>query len=96
MRRLGSDPRAVAAALMTKIRPEDVKAWSQGTPVDCAREVFTLARDDAYGLLPSANDQRFYGLRDSYVETATADVDLQLRQSGLRLATILNTALGSP
>ena len=65
-------------------------------PADWARESFQIAKDDAYGRLPEPNSHGSFRLTDDYVTMATQDVSLQLSKAGVRLALILNRALGKP
>ena len=95
VRLLGPDEKTIAASLTAKISPEDVAAWSKGTPTDWAAEAFQVARGDAYGLLSQPNASGTYELTDDYVHRATEDVDLQLRKAGVRLAAVLNKSLGA-
>jgi S1/P1 Nuclease len=93
--RLGVDPRQVAASLVGQIPEQQRQAWSSGTPADWALEAFTLARDDAYGLLPQSSDQGIYTLSAAYVEQAVTDTALQLSRAGVRVAFVLNQALAA-
>jgi hypothetical protein len=94
--RLGTDPRHVAATLIERILEQQREEWSSGTPADWAVEAFALARRDAYGLLPPADGHDTCSLPPSYTEQAERDVALQLSRAGVRLAFVLNQALGSP
>jgi hypothetical protein len=91
---LGPDPRRVAAALLGRISAGDVRAWSRGTPSDWAMESFHVAKDDAYGRLPAPNARGSYHLTGGYVAMAARDVAMQLSKAGVRLAMLLNGALG--
>ena len=93
---LGTDPRQVAATLIGQISEPQRKEWSSGTPADWAMEAFALARRDAYGLLPRPGDQGTYTLSPAYTDQAERDVALQLSRAGVRLAFVLNRALGTP
>lgn len=92
---LGPDPQRAAAALRQRISQQDIRAWSQGTPSDWALEAFKVAKDDAYGKLPTQNERRSYRLTDAYVAMAVQDAGTQLSRAGVRLAVILNGALGT-
>jgi hypothetical protein len=92
---LGTDPRQVAATLIGQISEQQRKEWSSGTPADWAMEAFTLARRDAYELLQRPGDQGTYKLSPAYTEQAARDVALQLSRAGVRLAFVLNRALGT-
>jgi S1/P1 Nuclease len=94
--RLGTDPRQVAGRLIGQISEEQLEAWSSGTPADWAMEAFALARRDAYGPLTPPGGHHTYSLPPSYTEQAEQDVALQLSRAGVRLAVVLNQALGSP
>ena len=93
--RLGTDPRQVTGSLIGQISEEQRHEWSSGTPADWALEAFALARRDAYGLL-APPDQGTYALPPAYTEQAVWDVALQLSRAGVRLAFVLNRALGAP
>jgi nuclease S1 len=92
--RLGTDPRQVAASLTGQISDPQRQDWSSGTPADWAMEAFAIARSDAYGLLPRPGDQGAFALPPAYVEQAERDVALQLSRAGVRLAFVLDRALG--
>lgn len=94
VRRLGDDPKQVATELTTAISDEQRQAWSRGTVSDWAMESFAVARKDAYGLLPVASMRGVYLLDSRYIGAAVQDVRLQLSRAGVRLAVILNRALG--
>lgn len=91
---LGPDPKRIAADLTGRISAGDARAWSQGTPSDWALDSFRVAKNDAYGKLPAPNARGGYRLPDSYVAMATRDVAMQLSKAGVRLAMLLNKALG--
>ena len=65
----------------------------QGTPDDWAMEAFNVAFTDAYGDPPLSKNRQQH-LDTTYVERAKADVALQLSRAGVRLALVLNRALG--
>jgi len=93
---LGIDARSIASDLIGHISKAQEQDWSQGTPADWAQEAFKIARDDAYGQLPQPNARQSYLLTDDYISMATQDVGVQLSKAGVRLAFILNKALGHP
>jgi hypothetical protein len=74
-------------------RPSRRAAATDATPA-WAMEAFALARRDAYGLLPPG-DLGTYSLPPAYMEQAARDVALQFSRAGVRLAPILNQALGA-
>jgi hypothetical protein len=57
-------------------------------------EIFAVARDDAYGQLPAPTQRGSYRLDNGYVTMATRDISIQLSRAGIRLAVVLNRALG--
>ena len=65
-----------------------------GKPTDWAKESFQVAKDDTYGQLPEPSTRGAYRLSDEYITTATDDVARQLSRAGVRLAFVLNKALG--
>ena len=96
VRRLGDDPKQIATVLTAAISDPQRQAWSQGTVSDWTMEAFEVARKDAYGLLPEPSTRGVYVLDGGYVEAAIRDVRLQLSRAGVRLALVLNKALGIP
>lgn len=95
VRDLGRDPQTVAAELETRIKPADIQRWQRGTPEDWAWESYHIAKDDAYGKLPRRGVGGIYRLDGAYRRMADADVAQQLSKAGVRLAWLLNRALGS-
>jgi hypothetical protein len=91
--RLGTQPAAVAAALVKRTSARQRAAWSKGTPSDWAGDTFKVAQAHTYGKLPAPGADGGYALTPAYVSDATATVSLQLRKAGVRLATLLNAAL---
>ena len=92
--KLGTDQNKVASALIAKITKAQITQWQQQTPRDWSLEAFGLARTDAYGKLPTPDASGKYKLPASYVSNATSVVALQLSRAGVRLAKVLNDALG--
>ena len=64
--------------------------------MDWAQEAFALAKSDAYGQLPPPGSDGRYNLTTAYETMASTDAALQLSRAGVRLATVLNQALGAP
>jgi len=91
---LGTEPRQVAQTLVRAIPPAQLRNWSRGTAADWALEAFAMARDDAYGQLPPPTRRYTYRLTPRYIDMAVRDTRLQLARAGVRLAYVLNTALG--
>ncbi len=92
---LGTDPQQVAQTLIAGISDAQQQAWAAGTPEAWAQESFGVARDIAFGLLPAPTSAHHYTLPQSYIDVATPAVALQLQRAGVRLASMLNTVLGS-
>ncbi len=91
---LGPDPKRTADLLIARISPGNAREWERGTPSDWALEAFKIAKDDAYGRLPMPNARGSFHLSPDYVAAARRDVALQLSRAGVRLAFLLNKALG--
>ncbi len=94
VRRLGRAPGDVAAQLIGEVSERRRLEWSAGSPEDWARESFEIARTRAYAPLPEAAVDGSRWLDDSYCAAALATVRLQLEKAGVRLARVLETALG--
>ena len=95
--KLDTDVKAIAADLIRNITGDQQKQWGAGTPSDWAIDALDIAKRDAYGKLPEptiTDAHKTYALSDDYVTTATADVASQLSHAGVRLASVLNKALG--
>lgn len=91
--RLGSNAAAAAQQLIAEMTDAQRAQWSKGTAADWARESFAVAKDHAYGLLPAADGPNHYRLSAAYVSDATAVTGAQLSKAGVRLASVLNSAL---
>jgi hypothetical protein len=91
---LGPDPERISAMLVERISNSDLREWSRGEPADWAMESFGVARDDAYGRLPSPDERGRYRLPEAYVAMATRDVAARLSKAGVRLAWVLNRVIG--
>jgi hypothetical protein len=92
--RLGTDPRQVADAIIAGISDEQRRAWSAGTVSEWTIEAFEVARHDAYGRLPTPSAKGVYVLDTGYIDATIKDVRLQFSRAGVRLAVVLNKALG--
>lgn len=91
---LGTNPGKVAAALVRGITERDRAQWATGTPTDWAWESFQIARNDIYARLPPPDEKGRYRLSEADIALAVKDVSIQLSKAGVRLAMILNRALG--
>lgn len=95
---LGDDPQAIAEMLARRITPESKAAWEKGDPAAWALEGFDLAQTVVYriGAKPGCgSDQSPVSLPPGYDEKAREIVTIQLEKAGVRLASVLNHALGA-
>jgi hypothetical protein len=92
--RLGRDAKQVATNLLGEMTDAQRLEWSRGTAADWAKESFALGRDHAYGLPGEQGAQGGYVLDAAYITAADRYVRLQLSRAGVRLALVLNKALG--
>jgi nuclease S1 len=86
-------PAALAKMLLAQITPDQVAQWKEGTFDDWAMEAFDVSFTDVYGDPPLSKDTVQH-LHSAYVDQAEKDVALQLSKAGVRLAVVLNKALG--
>lgn len=97
VRELGGDPVALAARLGSTITTNQARLWSQGNFTSWARESNAVAVRVAYriGAPPGCeNDVSPLELPKGYDAAARAAAALQLERAGVRLALILERALG--
>jgi hypothetical protein len=94
VRLLGESPPDIATQLMAKITPALRTQWENGSIDDWAMEAYAIAKADVYGNPPLSKGEPQF-LDEAYVARAQKDVALQLSRAGVRLAFILNRALGS-
>lgn len=94
---LGPSAAAIAASLDARITPTDRAAWARGYPRAWARESFQIAQRDAYALpwRPTCRDHGSVTLTTAYQAIAQRDASLQLEKAGVRMAFLLNGALGT-
>jgi S1/P1 Nuclease len=107
--RLGQSDSDIPRALIARITAADCAGWSSGTPLDWAVETYAVSKKHSYGLLPAASAGAAlpgdaspgdashgaqYLLSQAYVDDATAVTAEQLSKAGVRLAFLLNRALG--
>ncbi|HEU0196533.1 MAG TPA: S1/P1 nuclease [Nevskiaceae bacterium] len=95
VRDLSRNPQVLATRLIDRISAVDLQRWQRGTPADWAWQSYDLAKADAYGRLPPHTRRGTVRLDAAYVRQAKADVALQLSRAGVRLAWLLNQALGT-
>ena len=96
-----TDERAVAEAMVGSISPADAKTWIGATPEQMAWESYKIAVATVYPAVPY---QDFCGKQEpqpaqtdlslSYEEDGSKVVQKQLMKAGVRLAAILESALG--
>jgi S1/P1 Nuclease len=93
---LGGTPTAIAAKLNKTIKASDEANWKKGTYQSWALETFNLAKSDAYNLpsRPTCAAPGSVNLSQAYQAQAQKDVALQLERAGVRMASVLNDALG--
>jgi S1/P1 Nuclease len=93
---LGHSAPDIATKLDAKITPADITAWSAGGPRVWAMQSFAIAKRDAYNLptRPTCAQAGAVTLSPSHQATAEADAAHQLSVAGVRLAYVLNGALG--
>ena len=91
---LGDGAPQVAYELWQRIGPRELAAWQRGRPQDWALESFGLAQRVAYGELPEPTGRGRYRLSARYMRDSRAVVALQLSRAGVRLAWLLERALG--
>jgi hypothetical protein len=93
---LGHSPEQIADKLDARLAGADKAIWAQGTAMSWTMESFELARRDVYALpsLPTCLQRGFVALSPEYEARAQRDAATQLLKAGLRIATVLNEALG--
>ena len=94
---LGQNPDQVASGLVAQITPEEANSWSRGAPEDWANETFGIAKRVIYPALPGAGGTTApIVLPRDYAARQRPVTAVQLERAGVRLAVMVNTALGSP
>jgi hypothetical protein len=94
---LGDDPGAVAEMLAHRITPENKAAWEKGDAEAWALEGFHIAQTAVYtlGSKPGCgSDKSPISLPAGYDAAAREVASSQLEKAGVRLAAVLNRALG--
>lgn len=92
--RNGTDPQKQAQMLLAQITAGEAGGWTRGAPENWAEESFELAKSQAFGKLPAPDAKGVSRLDGAYVIEASQIVASQLSKAGVRLAAILNRALG--
>jgi hypothetical protein len=93
---MGSDPETVAATLRGKITPSLEREWERGDPGAWAMESFGVAKAAVYriGSKAGCDDKAPVNLPETYETVSRSVAALQLERAGVRLAFVLNKALG--
>lgn len=94
---MGKDPEAVGAALLAKITPASKAAWEKGDAKTRSMESYGVAKTAVYtvGSAPGCDLGRAPILLPAgYAVQAQAAAEIQLERAGVRLALLLNRALG--
>jgi hypothetical protein len=98
---LGHSAAQIAAALDKQISIEDMQNWTSGDTNSWTRESFALGQKDVYNLarpaeqLPTCQAPGAIALSADYQAQAAQDAALQLKRAAVRLAGLLNSALGA-
>ena len=94
---LGGSAPEIAAALDAEITKQDMQAWTSGDSAAWTMESFALGQRDAYALTirPTCQLPGSIALSAEYQSRARQDAALQLKKAGIRMASLLNNALGS-
>src|SRR5579859_4378512 len=94
---LGHSPEQIAEKLDAGLSGAEAKKGSGGRAADWAMESFEIARRDAYALhdLPTCRHRGAVALSADYAAQARKDAATQLLKAGLRMAAVLNQALGA-
>jgi hypothetical protein len=92
---LGADPRTIANSLIAKITPAEKAGWETGKTEQWAMDSYAVSKQVAYGALPAPGQDGEYALTSAYETKAKAAAADQLSKAGVRLASLLNRALGS-
>ena len=93
---LGPTPLEIADRLEARLTRQEKESWATGTAGSWAMESFELGRRDVYAL-PSRPTCALGGavvLSREYAERAQKDAATQLLKAGIRMAAVLNGALG--
>jgi hypothetical protein len=94
---LGGSASDIAAALDARITPAQARSWRAGDPKTWAMESFQVGQRDVYSLpsRPACGARGSVTLSPEYRATAQRDAAIQLQKAGIRMAALINRALGS-
>jgi hypothetical protein len=93
---LGQSAAQIADQLDARLRAADIKEWTAGTPQNWAMDTFEIGRRDVYALAstPTCQSGGSVALTPAYRAQAEKDAATQLGKAAVRLAALLNEALG--
>jgi S1/P1 Nuclease len=93
---LGQSAAQIADRLEVRLSAGDINDWTQGSPRSWAMDTFELGRRDAYALAstPTCQTGGSVALSSDYRAQAEKDAATQLLKAAIRLAAMLNEALG--
>ena len=93
---LGQSAAQIAETLDARLSAADSKEWTQGTPQSWAMDTFEIGRRDVYALAsePTCEGGGSIALAPAYQRQAEKDAVTQLLKAAVRLAAVLNGALG--
>ena len=97
IQRMGADPQSIAGRLEAQITPAQRQAWASGDSKAWALDSYGVAIAAAYTLNTPpgcASDTAAVNLPSDYQSKAQMAAELQLEKAGVRLAWVLNRALG--
>jgi S1/P1 Nuclease len=95
--RWGRTPAEIADKLDAGLNADQFKTWAQGSAASWAMESFDIGRRDAYALafLPTCQNNGSITLPADYAARAQEDAAIQLLKAAVRMAAVLNEALGT-
>jgi nuclease S1 len=97
--RLVTDRRGEVAIIAAPISPAQKAQWERGSIADWIRESHEIAQAIVYPMLPggfacSRTIEGVVPIGDAYYSRAAPVIEEQIRKAGIRLARVLNDALG--
>jgi len=95
---LGRSPQQIASRLDADISTDDMNMWTRGNARTWTLESFALGQKDAYALAarPTCQSPGSASLTAEYQAQARKDAALQIEKAAIRIAGLLNNALGDP
>lgn len=93
---LGHSAAQIADQLDARLSAGDIKDWTAGSPQSWAMDTYEIGRRDAYALpsMPTCQSGGSVALTPAYRAQAEKDAATQLQKAAVRLAAVLNGALG--